>query len=385
MKGLRILLLSRLFWPLVGADVSRSTSLASEFRRRGARVEIATARHHPSWPVEITHREIPVHRIGPSPHTRLGRMRYCRSLRSWLRKRQDAYDVVYALGGPDEILAALSLGRFSRRLLVVAAPRLPVDSSIQTSGRFLQAIADGASAAIVESHDQAARLQEFGLADPRLAVIPPGIESPVVRNSQSRLVARVNLAAIHPWMDLAPATPMAAYIGSLRRDKGIGTLIDAWSFVAQVLPQARLWLVGEGPDAAWLGRRQQRLELNGRVVLTGAFDDVGEVLQAADAVWHPWSAGCPPRGLIEAVASAVPAITTLVAEPELRGLEGLRDRMIMVPSRHPRALADALLRLLGEPQAPSLDFRRSSDLFSMERCGQAHEQLFARLWPPGGR
>ena len=49
----------------------------------------------------------------------------------------------------------------------------------------------------------------------------------------------------------------------------------------------QLWLIGEGPDREALYDRIRELQLTGHVLMPGAFDDVGDLLKAANSFVLP--------------------------------------------------------------------------------------------------
>jgi glycosyltransferase involved in cell wall biosynthesis len=76
--------------------------------------------------------------------------------------------------------------------------------------------------------------------------------------------------------------PLAVCVGRLCRQKGQTLLVEAWRLVAAALPDARLALIGDGPDFAALHHRAGR-----EVRLTGAVTDPGDWYAAADLVVCP--------------------------------------------------------------------------------------------------
>lgn len=82
------------------------------------------------------------------------------------------------------------------------------------------------------------------------------------------------------------------------RQKGQDVLLEAWDAVLRRVPEARLVLVGDGPDSARLRAGAPR-----DVLFAGATDDAVPWYQAADLVvlpsrwegmalapWRPWPA-----------------------------------------------------------------------------------------------
>ncbi len=71
MNGLRLVLVTRRFWPLVGGAETATANLARGLRGLGVTPTILTGRHDAQWPADVVYREIPVHRLH-FPRFRLG-------------------------------------------------------------------------------------------------------------------------------------------------------------------------------------------------------------------------------------------------------------------------------------------------------------------------
>ncbi|MCS5700941.1 glycosyltransferase family 4 protein [Cyanobium sp. FGCU-52] len=168
--------------------------------------------------------------------------------------------------------------------------------------------------------------------------------------------------------------------------KRIADLITAFATVVQRLPQARLTVIGDGPEHGELVALVQRLGLEEQVELLGAL--------ASDAEVRAWygraSVFCLPSeqegfGIVflEAMAAGLPVVsTTAAAIPEVvpHGQAGL-----LVPPRDPAALAGALLQLLGDPelQERCRSFGRTHvQGFSWDRVAERFLAAVAPLMPP---
>jgi glycosyltransferase involved in cell wall biosynthesis len=141
------------------------------------------------------------------------------------------------------------------------------------------------------------------------------------------------------------------FVGMLRPEKGIDTLLDAYELVLKSIPNAELKLVG-AQDAVSGGAAQNMVERLETLKKRGAVEFLGhrafgpELFRCyadADVVVCPSRSEGTPRVLIEArgfgavvVASNVGGIPTSVKD----GIDGL-----LVPADAPRELAQALLRV----------------------------------------
>lgn len=219
----------------------------------------------------------------------------------------------------------------------------------------------------------------YGVAPERLALVPEGIDLDLWQPSAEPAVLADLDARREPFTVLCVARQYPR--------KRIVDLIDAFALVTAREPRARLVVIGDGPEHAALAQRLQQHGLDGSVQLLGALPDDAEV-----RAWYGRaSIFCLPSeqegfGIVflEAMASGLPVVsTTAAAIPEVvpDGEAGL-----LVPPRHPAALADALLRLLQDPglRARLRDAgRRHARGYSWERVADRFLEAVAPLLSAG--
>jgi len=151
-----------------------------------------------------------------------------------------------------------------------------------------------------------------------------------------------------PWV---PATGRdVVYAGRLARTKGVDVLIDAFAAVAPTVPDARLRLAGDGPDAEWL-RTRARVVAGGtvadRIRFEGLLDRAG-----VDALLHDARIVCvpsvAPEGLPLLLVEAMLAGRAVVASDQVSMRAALHDGdlgLVVAPG-DTGALAAALRELL---------------------------------------
>jgi glycosyltransferase involved in cell wall biosynthesis len=138
----------------------------------------------------------------------------------------------------------------------------------------------------------------------------------------------------------APGT--LAFVGRLTAAKALGVALEA---VARV-PEARLVLVGDGPDREALEQRVAELGLGSRVRFLGARprDEAVRVLAGSRAAVLSSAWENMPHAAVEALSVGTPVVATAVGGvPEV-----VRDgeNGLLVPPGSPAALADAIDRVL---------------------------------------
>ena len=135
----------------------------------------------------------------------------------------------------------------------------------------------------------------------RFAVIPNAVDlgSAAEGTDDDRRAARARLGI--------GSGPIAVCVGRLSRQKGQDVLLRAWPKVTAKVPDARLVLVGDGPERESLGS----LHVDG-VDLVGFRDDVPEWLAAANVVVLPSRWEGMSEVMLEAMAHGRSVVATEV-------------------------------------------------------------------------
>ena len=376
-----VVLVTRRYWPLVGGAERAMASLGEGLKALGFRVTLVTAQWAPDWPAEIMHREIPVIRLAQPRVRAWGTLRYMLGLGRWVHARRreidgvivsmlkhDAYAVLTALGGRAPVLLRAEGGGPSG------------DCCWQQENRFgarIQARCQRASVA-APSKQILAELREAGYPEAATHFVPNGVALPKAPVTSTQR-ARARAALVEANADLAADTETAVvvYTGRLDRRKGLLDAIDAWPDVLLQRPDARLWLVGEGPDRELLYRRISDLDLRGRVCLPGAFDDIEDVLRAADVFLLPSHEEGMSLSLLEAMAAGLPLVASDI--PGNQGLiEHRRHGLLTPPGDAPR-LAESVLALLAAPawgkQIGVAARQRVAERFDLSSMAKRHAEL----------
>jgi len=381
----RVVLVTRRFWPLIGGAERFMAELAAGLAERGNSVTLLTARLDPSWPDRIHFRGFPVIRL-PNPNVRFwGTLRYMQALKTWLRRHAHEYDVVYTAMLKHDAWATIRAVSRTHPVILFAPGSGPTGDCAwqQTAfpGAHIRRICRRADAITAPSPQVFDELAAAGYPRDRLHLLPHGIVVHAKRTPSDRNRARDALGRLQPQLRLAESDVSAVYVGRLHPGKGLLELIEAWETVVHHRPNAYLWLVGEGPLEADLRQAIRARNLQHRVVLPGAFDDVRDFLSAADFFVFPSHQEGMPLALLEAMEAALPIVATdipgnrILIRPDRDGL--------LVPVRSPAALSQAILRLMEEPQsarsfADSARARVEAE-FGFEQVLDAHLDLFSRL------
>lgn len=183
--------------------------------------------------------------------------------------------------------------------------------------------------------------------------------------------------------------PLIGMVGRLSAEKDHETFLQAAARVAGNWPGARFALVGEDPEPGQ--RRRQALEalaarlgLQGRVVFTGARDDIPELMAAFDLLVHCAHRESFGRVLVEAMAAGTPVVATAVGGVA----EVLGDCGILVPEGDAEEVARAVDLLLADPGAArdlgEAGQRRARARFGIDAHAAQIEALYQEIWAAHG-
>lgn len=271
---------------------------------------------------------------------------------------------------PDGVAAALLAMWFRRPLAVTARgsdvnlipeyriPRLLIRWAARRAGASI-----GVSAALVQ------RLREIGLDGSRLHVLRNGVDlgrfTPLDR---PRMRSELGLLG----------DPVVLTVGNLHEHKGQRLTLEAFARLKVHRPDARLVVVGQGPDRDWLARRALELGVADAVTLVGAVpnDQLARWYSAADVLVLASSREGWPNVLLESMACGTPVVATAVGGVPEIVQTSVAGRI--VPERTAAALAGAVDALLRN-RASRERVRHYAEGFSWERTSSDQLALFQAL------
>ncbi len=248
-----------------------------------------------------------------------------------------------------------------------------------------------AGAVVAVSGAIAKILREAGVPNTKLSVAPDGIPATAEECAWTGVDAAryrpptpgekaAYKAALAEEFGLDAGAPWVGNLAALVPHKDHDTLLAAAVIVLLKRPDARVLIAGRGPEEARLSASIRRMGLSGKVLLLGHRPDPVPLLKSLDVYAHSsWGEGMGSV-LIEAAACGVPvAATSAGGIPEV--VSGGETGLLVLP-RHPEALAEAILRLLAEPQLSArlaAAARARLPRFGLARMADSMEELYDRL------
>lgn len=209
-------------------------------------------------------------------------------------------DVVNTHSSTDTWLSALAC-RMLREPPAIVRTRhvsVPVPNDVATRWLYTRA-----TTRIVTTGDalRDQLIQMNGIARDRIDSVPTGIDA-------GRFMP-CDKAAARASLGLPTAPPLVGIVATLRSWKGHRYLVDAMTHLAHA--DARLIVVGDGPQRDTLVAQVERLDLRERVVFAGNQSDVAPWLAALDVFVLPSYANeGVPQALLQAMFVGIPCVTT---------------------------------------------------------------------------
>lgn len=197
-------------------------------------------------------------------------------------------------------------------------------------------------------------VKDFRVGPEKVVLIPNGIDLAefTVPNEASRLETRRRYDV--------KGSPIIGIIARLSDVKGHADLIQAFKYLIVQFPDAKLLIVGEGPEEENLLHMVDGLQLTKHVQFFKIVNRTADVLPLFDLFVMPSLQEGLGLSVLEAQAMALPVVASRVGGlPDI-----IEDRRtgILVEPQNPKALAEAMIGVLSSP-AQAWDMGRSGRMF----------------------
>jgi glycosyltransferase involved in cell wall biosynthesis len=200
----------------------------------------------------------------------------------------------------------------------------------------------------------------------------------VIANAAVPIENRLSRQAAREHLGIPSASFTIGWVGRVSREKGLDVLIDALPALRDL--DARVTVIGDGPERAALDDRARRIAEGTPVAWAGIIPDAARFLRAFDVVVISSRTEGTPMVLLEAMAVGVPVVTTAVG-----GIPDVvtKEEAILVPSENPAALA-AAIRSVHADRAAAIERAQRAVLrlatsFSAENWLAQYDQLYETL------
>ena len=229
----------------------------------------------------------------------------------------------------------------------------------------------------VSGEDRRKMIEVEGVDPRKIRLIPNGI--PAAGNGGG--------GDVRTELGIKPGAPVIGVVCELRAQKALDVLFEAAALIRAEHPALKVLVAGDGPERERLEHISRELGLGETVLFLGIRRDVPALLAALDVAVLSSDYEGSPLSVMEYMAAGKPVVSTRVGGvPELveDGVHGL-----LVEPRDPTALAEAVARLLRDPdEASQMGARgreRQQREFSLDAMVGRIEDLYEELWLASGR
>jgi glycosyltransferase involved in cell wall biosynthesis len=185
-----------------------------------------------------------------------------------------------------------------------------------------------------------------------------------------------------PLFRLTPQTLTILHVGRLGYEKSVDVVLRAFGHLAHAYPQARLVIVGDGPQTSQLQSLAKDLEIASRVEFVGqvCHDRLPDIYRQANVFVTASTIETQGLVVLEAMASGLPIVgVDALALPELiqPGVNGY-----LAPPEDEHALAEAMAQLLRSEDL-RLEMGNASRQITLQhslpRVAEQYEAIYLRL------
>ncbi|MDO8348920.1 MAG: N-acetyl-alpha-D-glucosaminyl L-malate synthase BshA [Planctomycetota bacterium] len=180
------------------------------------------------------------------------------------------------------------------------------------------------------------------------------------------------------WHQRQDGERILVHVSNFRPVKRIADVVRAFAAILRQVP-AKLWLIGDGPDREHAMAVAADLGCQHKVEHFGVVDHLEEMLPQADLFLSASETESFGLSMLEAMSCGVPSVSTAVGGVH----EVLGDTGALVPFGNHEAMANAALRLLGDPALHKKHAEaartRAVEHFATDRVVSQYLQLYERV------
>lgn len=241
---------------------------------------------------------------------------------------------------------------------------------------FSRIFCNAAMAVVAPTLKAKASLEEYGVTKP-IHIIPTGIDT--------RLFAKKNFSqkdtiALRQSLGLSEHTPVILSLGRIAQEKSIDVILRAMPEVLATIPDARLVIVGDGPEKGNLMKLAVDLDISHGVLFAGAkpWNEIGKYYQLGDVFVSASLSETQGLTFAEAMAGGIPVVAK--KDDSIAGM--IQDGVTGLLFEKDEELPEKLCLLLTNSQlreAYSAAAAQKMEELSVERFADSIEALYKEI------
>ena len=253
--------------------------------------------------------------------------------------RRHGCGLIHAAGLKAVLVARIVARLTGARVVVHVHDQIMPGAALRALHRLFSSATD--VGVCVSAATRPVAIEGYHVAPDRVRVAHNGLDLARLHNLPAGTRARVRAA-----LGLGESQPVLTMVGRLYPIKGTLAMVRMMRPIVDARPDARLLLVGEGPDRAACEQLARSLGIAANVLFLGHRGDVPELLAASDLVVMPSQSEGLGLAAIEAQACGRPVVAYAVGGLPEVVTDGLTGRCVAAGDEP--AFVAAVLELLGD-------------------------------------
>lgn len=171
---------------------------------------------------------------------------------------------------------------------------------------FSRLFCNSASAVVAPTEKAKRFLEKYGVTKP-IEVIPTGIDTSLFCKNNFSFEDTMELKAS---LGLSPHTPVILSVGRVAKEKSIDVILRALPKLFEKIPQARMVIVGDGPERGNLESIAKELDIAHKVLFIGAkpWSEIGKYYQIGTVFCSASVSETQGLTFAEAMAGGIPVV-----------------------------------------------------------------------------
>lgn len=239
--------------------------------------------------------------------------------------------------------------------------------------KYSKLFCNGVDAVIAPTEKTCNFLRSYDVTKP-IHIIPTGINFAPFEKTSFESEEIISLRAQYGF---SPTQPIIVFVGRLAKEKSVDIAIRAMPKLLKKLPEARFFIVGDGPAKSELESLADELGVSDAVVFAGqkSWDEIGKFYQIGDVFVSASVSETQGLTFAEAMAGSIPVIAK--KDDNLNGM--LEDRVTGRVFTKDEELPNIFFELLVDPiqrQKLAKNAYEAVQQFSSSAFGESVENLY---------
>lgn len=181
-----------------------------------------------------------------------------------------------------------------------------IELSPKIARKYSKSFCNGVDGIVAPTKKTEKLLRDYGVNKP-IQIIPTGIDfSPFKKENYSE----TEVSNLKATFNIPKDSPIVLFVGRVAKEKSIDVLINAMPEVITLIPNAKLVIVGDGPQRLELEELAVNLGIHDSVIFTGMqpWSSIGKMYQLGDVFVSASITETQGLTFAEAMASSLPIV-----------------------------------------------------------------------------